>query len=84
MAGKRNIRRTVSPSQKSNDKKYEDRGKDVEDRTSRPEHDRKYRFRDHARLDPDDQRRVDFKQKLLEGVDASQGLEDYRKSDEEV
>lgn len=83
MAGKRSIRRVASPSQKD-DKKYE--GKDVEDRgSSRPAKDRKHRFRDQERdLEPDDQRRVEFKQKLMDSVESSRGLEDFRKSDEEV
>jgi hypothetical protein len=55
--------------------------KDIEDR---PSHDRKYRFRDQGSLDPDDQRRVEFKKKLLEGVERSERMESYRKSDDEV
>ena len=55
--------------------------KDVEE--GRPQQDRKYRFRDQDRLDPDDQRRVEFKKKLLDGVDGSH-LERFRKSNEEV
>ncbi len=55
--------------------------KDVEDRPAR---DRKYRFRDGAILDPDDQRRVNFKTELLESVEGSEHLEDFRKSDGEV
>lgn len=49
----------------------------------RPQQDKKYRFRDQGTLDPDDQRRVEFKRKLLEAVDGS-NLERYRKSDDEV
>lgn len=56
--------------------------KDIEDR-GKPLHDRKYRFRDHGYLEPDDQRRVEFKKKLLAGVDRG-NLEGYRKSDDEV
>ena len=57
---------------------------DVED-SGRPEQDRKYRFRDNGDLDPDDQRRVEFKKKLLDGVEnADANLEAFRKSDEEV
>jgi hypothetical protein len=55
--------------------------KDIEDR---PSQDRKYRFRDQGSLDPDDQRRVEFKKKLLEGVERSERMESYRKSDDEV
>lgn len=55
--------------------------KDVEE--GRRQQGRKYRFRDQANLDADDQRRVVFKKKLLESVDTSD-LERYRKSDEEV
>jgi hypothetical protein len=55
--------------------------KDVEDR---PPQDRKYRFRDEAHLEPDDQRRVQFKTKLLESVEGSKSLEVYRKSNSEV
>jgi hypothetical protein len=54
--------------------------KDVEDQ---PPQDRKYRFRDNSKLDPDDQRRVEFKTKLLDGV-AHSKLEEYRKSDSEA
>ena len=54
--------------------------KDVEDQ---PPQDRKYRFRDNSKLDPDDQRRVEFKTKLLAGVENSK-LEEYRKSDSEA
>ena len=54
--------------------------KDVEDQ---PPQDRKYRFRDNSKLDPDDQRRVEFKTKLLDGVEKSK-LEKYRKSDSEA
>jgi hypothetical protein len=54
--------------------------KDVEDR---PPQDRKYRFRDNSKLDPDDQRRVEFKTKLLDGVEHSK-LEEYRKSDSDA
>ncbi|RDW92467.1 cation diffusion facilitator-like protein [Coleophoma crateriformis] len=49
----------------------------------RPRSDRKYRFRDHGYLEPDDQRRVEFKKKLMAGVDCS-NLESFRKSDEEL
>jgi hypothetical protein len=55
--------------------------RDVEDR---PPQDRKYRFRDGANLDPDDRRRVEFKTKLLESVESSKYLEDFRKSDSQV
>jgi hypothetical protein len=55
--------------------------KDVEG--GRPPQDRKYRFRDEGNLDPDDQRRVEFKRKLREAVDGSD-LEGFRKSDDEV
>ena len=37
----------------------------------RPQQDRKYRFRDQGHLGPDDQRRVEFKRKLLEAVGGS-------------
>lgn len=49
----------------------------------RPSKDRKYRFRDHGPLEPDDRRREEFKMKLLDGVKSS-SLEDFRKKDEEV
>ncbi|KAM3068877.1 hypothetical protein ACMFMG_004051 [Clarireedia jacksonii] len=55
--------------------------KDLE--SGRPAKDRKYRFRDNGRLEPDDQRRVEFKKKLLESVKRSD-LESFRKSDEEL
>jgi len=55
--------------------------KDVEDR---PPQDRKYRFRDESQLDPDDQWRVLFKKKLLDSVESSEYLEEYRKDDVEV
>ena len=54
--------------------------KDVEDR---PQQDRKYRFRDQQNLDLDDQRRLKFKNLLLENVENS-SLEDFRKDDNEV
>jgi hypothetical protein len=56
-------------------------GQDEE--VGRPAKDRKYRFRDHENLDPDDQRRVTFKKKLIQSVDRSD-LEKYRKSNEEA
>lgn len=56
--------------------------RDVED--GRPQQDRKHRFRDNVNLDKDDQRRVHFKKLLLESVDKSKHLEDFRRSDEEV
>lgn len=49
----------------------------------RPSKDRKYRFRDHGPLEPDDRRREEFKTKLLDGVKSS-SLEGFRKKDEEV
>jgi len=55
--------------------------KDAEDH---PPQDRKYRFRDQSQLDPDDQRRVEFKKKLLDSVESSRYLEDYRKDNSEV
>jgi len=75
MAGKRSIKKTQS-------REKDSFRKDVED--TRPQKDRKYRFRDHAgKLDQDDQRRVQFKELLLESVDNSH-MEDFRKSDEEL
>lgn len=55
--------------------------KDIEDR---PPQDRKYRFRDQGNLDPDDQRRLEFKKELLKSVEQSERLEGFRKSDDEV
>lgn len=55
--------------------------KDVEE--GRPQQDRKYRFRDNAQLEPDDQRRVEFKKKLLDSANSSR-LEDFRTGDEEL
>jgi nucleosome binding factor SPN SPT16 subunit len=55
--------------------------KDLE--SGRPAKDRKYRFRDNGHLEPDDQRRVEFKKKLLDSVEQSD-LESFRRSDEEV
>ena len=55
--------------------------KDIEQ--GRPEPNRRYRFRDQENLDPDDQRRVDFKRKLLDALEGSD-LEGFRKSDDEV
>lgn len=57
--------------------------KDLEN--GRPQKDRKYRFRDavDGQLEPDDQRRVEFKQKLLEGCDGDR-LEEFRLDDEHV
>lgn len=77
MAGKRGTKSTQSL--KPNESSF--LGKDVEDR---PPQDRKYRFRDEGRLEPDDQRRVQFKAKLLKSAEDSKFLEDYRKSDDEV
>lgn len=51
--------------------------------SGQPSKDHKYRFRDHGNLEPDDQRREEFKQKLLSAVDNGD-LEKFRKSDEEV
>jgi len=55
--------------------------KDVEDR---PPQDRKYRFRDLSKLDEDDLRRVQFKKQLLESVESSNYLQEFRKSEQEV
>jgi len=74
MAGKRATRR-----EKPKESTY--LRKDIEDR---PLQDRRYRFRDEAHLEPDDQRRVQFKNTLLDSVEKSKWLEDYRKSDDEV
>jgi len=58
--------------------------KDVEE-TGKPQQDKKYRFRDNGVLEPDDQRRVEFKTKLLDSVDSADSkLERFRKSDDEV
>jgi hypothetical protein len=58
--------------------------RDVES-AGRPQQDHKYRFRDNAELEPDDQRRVEFKKKLLDSVEnADSKMERFRKSDEEV
>lgn len=57
---------------------------DVEN-LGKPQKDRKYRFRDNGHLEPDDERRVEFKKTLLRstnGPDAN--LERFRRSDEEV
>lgn len=77
MVGKRGI--SSSDEQAAKESTY--LRKDMEE--GRPQQDRKYRFRDQANLDPDDQRRVEFKRQLLAGVENSD-LERYRKSDEEV
>jgi hypothetical protein len=79
MVGKRGITSNGQQDAKEGTGTY--LSKDVEE--GRPQQDRKYRFRDQASLDPDDQRRVEFKSKLLDGVDTSD-LERFRKSDEEV
>ncbi|KAL3422328.1 cation efflux family protein [Phlyctema vagabunda] len=55
--------------------------RDVEE--GKPQNDRKYRFRDNGYLEPDDQRRVEFKTKLLHGVDRD-NLEAFRKRDGEL
>ncbi|ESZ94127.1 hypothetical protein SBOR_5481 [Sclerotinia borealis F-4128] len=49
----------------------------------KPSEDRKYRFRDHGPLEPDDRRRMEFKKKLLDGVESS-SLEGFRKKDNEA
>ena len=63
-------------------KEIECDAKDVEER-GRPQRDRKYRFRDNQELEPDDQRRVEFKKKLLDSVENAE-MERFRKSGEEV
>jgi hypothetical protein len=76
MAGKRTTRK------KSEQKDSTYLRKDIEDR---PPQDRRYRFRDHnTNLDPDDQRRVQFKTKLLDSVESSKHLEDFQKSDSQL
>jgi hypothetical protein len=76
MAGKRAAKKNQS-------KERANHRNDVED--GRPQKDRKYRFRENnLELDKDDQRRVHFKTLLLESVDKSQYLEDFRRSDDEV
>ena len=80
MAGKRSIRKAIDSKKKGNTQYL---GKDVEDR-SRPAKDRQYRFRDNRKLDPDDQRREEFKHKLMDGVERSKVLQEYRKSEDEV
>lgn len=82
MAGKRSIRRATTPAKTKKDQEF--LGKDVEDRRSRPKEDRQCRFRDNNQLDRDDQRRVEFKQKLMDGVERSRWLEEYRKSGDDV
>lgn len=74
MVGKRGITNTPA-------KEAAYLGRDVEER---PAQDRKYRFRDQGKLDEDDQRRVQFKEQLLESVESSNYLQEYRKSEEEV
>ena len=75
MAGKRRAR-----SSQQKDSAY--LRKDVED--TKPSKDHKYRFSDNSTLDADDQRRLKFKQKLLESVESSKYLEEYRKNDDQV
>lgn len=77
MAGKRNIKKP-----KGGKREHEYLRKDLEE--GRPQEDRKYRFRDNGKLDPDDQRRLEFKNKLIDSVESSKGLEDFRKSEEDV
>jgi hypothetical protein len=76
MVGKRGVKRASTGVKESTYLQ-----KDVEE--GRPAQDRKYRFRDQGNLDPDDQRRVEFKSKLLAAVDSSD-LEGFRKDDEQV
>jgi hypothetical protein len=78
MVGKRTINRNNSNSAV---KESTDLRNDIEE--GRPPQDRKYRFRDQGALDPDDQRRVEFKRKLLDAVDGG-NLERYRKDDASV
>lgn len=75
MVGKRGITNTSS----SKESTY--LRKDVEDK---PPEDRKYRFRDQGKLDPDDQKRVIFMKQLLDSVEGSDYLQEYRKSEDEV
>lgn len=63
-------------------KEIERDAKDVEERGG-PQRDRKYRFRDNQELEPDDQRRVEFKKKLLDSVENAE-MERFRKGGEEV
>lgn len=80
MAGKRGTKRGSSSSQV---KESEYLRQDVE--TGRPPKDRKYRFRDNGNLEPDDQRRLEFKNKLLSAVEAgNKKLDGFRKSEDEV
>jgi hypothetical protein len=63
---------------------FEGDARDVES-AGKPQQDHKYRFRDNAELEPDDQRRVEFQKKLLDSVEnADSKMERFRKSDEEV
>ena len=80
MAGKRG---TITARQRKRSKDSTSLRRDLEEGT-RPQGDHKYRFRDQSSLDADDRRRVQFKKTLLESVNRSKFLEEYRKSDEEV
>ncbi|KAK6582788.1 hypothetical protein PZA11_005196 [Diplocarpon coronariae] len=51
--------------------------------TSEAAKDRKYRFRDNVNLEVDDQRRVEFKKKLLAAIDDDK-MENFRKSEDEI
>jgi hypothetical protein len=76
-------RATVGKSPKEG-RAFEGDTRDVES-AGGSQQDHKYRFRDNAELEPDGQRRVDFKKKLLDSVEnADSKMERFRKSDEEV
>jgi hypothetical protein len=77
MVGKRDINGTSQEAVKESTNIR----KDVEE--GRLQQDRKYRFRDQGNLDPDDQRRVEFKKKSLVVVDEN-NLKRYKKSIDEV
>ncbi|XMA08936.1 hypothetical protein WAI453_001727 [Rhynchosporium graminicola] len=49
----------------------------------RPPRDRMYRFRDNGSLDHDDQRRVEFKKRLLAAIDEDK-MENFRKPEDEA
>jgi nucleosome binding factor SPN SPT16 subunit len=84
MVGKRNMRRTSSAKEATYLQDSASLRHDIEEGAqARPQQDRKYRFRDQEHLDPDDQRRVEFKKKLLDAVESGD-LESFRKTDDEV
>ncbi|PBP25276.1 cation diffusion facilitator 10 [Diplocarpon rosae] len=87
MAGKRGIGTRQGRDAKTERGESEYLRQDLEagngNRKSKAAKDRKYRFRDDENLEVDDQRRVEFKKKLLAAIDDDK-MEKFRKSEDEI